>query len=139
MVYNRESLAYRLEKLREYAADIKEFGGAPFEVYIKDKRTKYSIERLLLLVSENVLDFLDHILSARHGLVSDSYEDIILNAYKKGLLDEGLYGKLKGLGGFRNVIAHEYLKLRDEEVYKNCRKVKEMLGEVISAFEKLLV
>lgn len=136
MVYNKESLNKRLEKLREYAADINEFGSVPFEVYVKDKKTKYSVERLLLLISENVLDFLDHILSSTHGVVSDSYEEIILNAYRKGLLDDDLYGKLKGLGGFRNIIAHEYLN--DEEVYRNCLKVKNMLGQVISAFEKLI-
>ncbi|OGR43052.1 MAG: hypothetical protein A2X28_01910 [Elusimicrobia bacterium GWA2_56_46] len=138
MVYNKESLAKRLEKLREYAADIGEYGGVPFEVYVKDKKTKYSIERLLLLISENVLDFLDHILSSKHGVVSDSYEDIILNAYKKALLDDDLYGKLKGLGGFRNIIAHEYLELNDEEVHRNCQKVKNTLAQVISAFEKLI-
>lgn len=138
MVYNKESLNKRLEKLREYAADINEFGSVPFEVYVKDKKTKYSVERLLLLISENVLDFLDHILSSTHGVVSDSYEEIILNAYRKGLLDDDLYGKLKGLGGFRNIIAHEYLKLNDEEVYRNCLKVKNMLGQVISAFGKLI-
>lgn len=138
MVYNRESLAKRLEKLREYTADINEFGSVPFEIYVKDKKTKYSIERLLLLISENILDFLDHILSSKHGAVSDSYEDIILNAYKKGLLGDDLYGKLKGLGGFRNIIAHEYLELNDEEVHRNCLRVKKMLSQVISAFEKLI-
>lgn len=138
MVYNRESLAKRLGKLREYAADINEFGSVSFEVYVKDKKTKYSIERLLLLISENILDFLDHILSSKHGVVSDSYEDIILNAYKKGLLDDDLYGKLKGLGGFRNIIAHEYLELNDEEVHRNCLKAGKMSGQVISAFKKLI-
>lgn len=138
MVYNKKSLTKRLEKLREYTADINEFGNVPFEIYLKDKKTKYSIERLLLLISENVLDFLDHILSSKHGVVSDSYEDIVLNAHKKGLLDDNLYGELKGLGGFRNIVAHEYLKLNDEEVHRNCLKVKRMLGHVISAFEKLI-
>ena len=138
MVYNKESLTKRLEKLREYAADIDELGNVPFEIYLRDKKTKDSSERLLLLISENFLDFLDHILSSKHGVVSDSYEEIILNAYKKGLLDGDLYGKLKGLGGFRNIIAHEYLKLNDEEVHRNCLKVKKMLSQVIYAFEKLI-
>ena len=38
------------------------------------------MERLLFLVAGTVLDMLDHVLSARHEVVSDSYEEIVTNA-----------------------------------------------------------
>ncbi|WP_366934815.1 MULTISPECIES: HepT-like ribonuclease domain-containing protein [Thermodesulfovibrio] len=28
-----------------------------------------------------------------------------------------------GLGGFRNILAHEYIKISDEETYRNFRKM----------------
>lgn len=56
MVYRRESLLKRIEKLREYRHDLKQMAGISFEQYVKDKKTKYATERLLFLISENILD-----------------------------------------------------------------------------------
>jgi len=78
------------------------------------------------------------LLSARFGVISDSYEEILENAFKKGLLKNSLYERLRGLGGFRNILAHGYLDLSDEEVFKNFRKLHGMLDEIIRDFEKLL-
>lgn len=90
------------------------------------------------MIIGNILDFLDHILSSRFEIISESYEDIIENAYKKSLLEEPLYSKLKGLGGFRNILAHEYLYLSDEEVFKNFIKMLGVIDEVIESFEILI-
>lgn len=135
MVYRKESLLKRMEKLREYRHDLKEMQDISFEQYIKEKKTKYSIERLLFLIAENILDFLDHVLSSRFETISDSYEDIIENAYKKDLIKADFYSRLKGLGGLRNVLAHEYLNLSDDEVFRNFKKMTGMIDDVIETFE----
>jgi uncharacterized protein YutE (UPF0331/DUF86 family) len=138
LVYRRESLLKRIEKLREYRYDLKQMSDITFEQYVKDKRTKYSIERLLFLISENILDFLDHILSSQFEIISESYEDIIENALKKKVMDDSLYSKLKGLGGFRNVLAHEYMNLSDAEVFRNLNKMLKMIDNIIDAFENTI-
>ncbi len=138
MVYSRESLVKRIEKLKEYRHDLREMKDITLEYYLKDKKTKYSIERLLFLISENILDFLDHMLSAQFEIISESYEDILENAYKKSLLNDPLYLKMKGLGGFRNILAHEYMRLSDEEVFRNFRKMLGMIDEIIQSLEAKL-
>jgi uncharacterized protein YutE (UPF0331/DUF86 family) len=138
LVYSRESLVKRIEKLKEYRHDLREMKDITLEYYLKDKKTKYSIERLLFLISENILDFLDHMLSARFEIISESYEDILENAYKKSLLNDPLYLKMKGLGGFRNILAHEYMRLSDEEVFRNFRKMLGMIDEIIQSLEAKL-
>jgi len=138
LVYRRESLLKRIEKLREYRHDLQQLSGIPFEQYVKEKNVKYSTERLLFLISENILDFLDHILSSRFEIVSDSYEDIIENAKKKDVIDDVLYSQLRGLGGFRNILAHAYLQISDEEVYRNLEKMLQSIDSIIDAFEKVI-
>ena len=138
MVYKRESLLKRIEKLREYRHDLKQMSGIAFEQYVKDKKIKYSTERLLFLISENILDFLDHILSSRFEMISESYEDIIDNAHQKDLIDGSLYSKLKGLGGFRNILAREYLQISDQEVFGNFEKMVQMIDSIVDAFEKIV-
>jgi len=90
MVYRKAGLLKRLEKLREYNADLHALGLTELDVFLSDKTVRYAVERLLFLVAENILDFLDHILSARFETVSESYEEIITNARRQGVLDDAL-------------------------------------------------
>ncbi len=115
MVYRKESLIRRLEKLKEYRRDLLDLGELSFEDYMKTRWLHYSVERLLFLIAESILDIFDHILASKFQVISDSYEDIIRNAYSKGIIDKELFEMLKGLGAFRNVLAHEYLELSHEE------------------------
>jgi uncharacterized protein YutE (UPF0331/DUF86 family) len=138
LVYRKEGLVKRIEKLKEYRHDLKEMYGISFEQYIKDKKVKYSTERLLFLIAENILDFLDHILSSKFEIISDSYEDIIEKAYEKNLIDETMYSNLKGLGGFRNILAHEYLTLSNDEVFRNFKKMVGIIDGVIEGFENMI-
>jgi len=138
VVYRRESLIKRIEKLKEYYSDIESYGEISLEEYLSDKKCKYAIERLLFLIAEDILDFLDHILSAKFSILSEGYEHILENSCKRGILTRDIYEKLKGLGGFRNILAHEYLKLNDEEVYRNFKKMKAILPEIIPYLERLV-
>lgn len=138
MVYRKESLLRRIEKLREYRHDLREMRDIPFEQYVTDKKVKYSIERLLFLIAENILDSLDHLLSARFETISDSYEEIIENAYKRGLLTADFHSRLRGLGSLRNILAHEYLNLSDDEVYRNFKKMTELIDEIIGVLEGMI-
>lgn len=138
MVFRRESLVRRLEKLKEYQNDLESFGNLSFHEYIADKKNRYAIERILFLCAENILDFIDHILSAKYSMVSDGYENILENAFKRTVIEEKTYRQLQGLCGFRNVLAHEYLTIDDEEVYRNFVKMRGMLPELIVVFDAML-
>lgn len=138
MVFKRESLIKRIEKLREYHKDLESYGKLTFEEYLTDKKSRYAVERILFLVAENILDFLDHILAAKYGKISEGYEDILDNSFKRELIEKKLYEKLRGIGGFRNILAHEYLSLDDEEVYRNFTKIQNLLPEVITHFDSLI-
>ena len=47
LVYKKEAMLKRIEKLCEYRHDLKEMECLSFDEYIKDKKTKYFMERLL--------------------------------------------------------------------------------------------
>jgi len=87
--------------------------------------------RLLFLIAETILDFLEHILASKFDVISESYEDIIKNAMKYEIITENLYKDLKGLGSFRNILAHEYLELNDEQVYQNMKKMIKISDRVL--------
>ena len=96
------------------------------------------MERLLFLVAGTVLDMLDHVLSARHEVVSDSYEEIVTNAHRHGLISSDLYRSLQGLGGFRNVLAHEYVGLADATVHEHLVKMNCVFRALTRELEMLV-
>ena len=73
MVYRPESLLERLELLRQYGADLSQWRAFSLDDYLQSRTTRYAVERLLFLIAGSVLDILDHVLSARHEVVSDTY------------------------------------------------------------------
>lgn len=139
MVYRKESVIKRIGKLREYAIDLRVFAGLTSVEFKSSKIDRYAVERILFLIAECIIDVLDHHLSARHGVVSESYEDVIENALVNGVIDADLYGKLKGLGGFRNVLAHGYLAVNTDEVHRHMLKMLSIIDAVIATFERMLV
>ena len=92
MVYRPRTLMERLELLRQYGADLSQWHGLSLNDYLASRTTHYAFERVLFLIAETVLDMLDHVLSARYEIVSDTYEEIILNAHRNGLISSNLYG-----------------------------------------------
>jgi len=137
MVYRPESLIRRLEKLREYARDLDELPVGGVDDYRENKTIRYAVERLLVLVAEVVIDVMDHLLSARHSVISDGYEEVLANARANALISEELYGRLKGLGGLRNALTHRYLTISDEQTYNHFAKMRALLPEVVSALDAL--
>jgi uncharacterized protein YutE (UPF0331/DUF86 family) len=138
MVYRKETILRRIEKLKEYKHDIAPFAEMSLEIFLQSKKDRYAAERVLFLLAECIIDILDHILAAKHGVASESYEEVISNSFEYAILDADLYDKLKGLGGFRNMLAHGYLIIADSETYANLLKMATILDEIIAHFERIV-
>lgn len=138
MVYKPESLRLSVEKLKEYARDLDAAGQVSLEGYLADRQKQYLIERILFLLCEGVIDFLDHVLSSRFQVVSESYEGIIENAFKRGLIPDALFRDLKGLGGFRNILAHGYLTIDHAENHRNLVKMRRIMPAIITELERMI-
>jgi uncharacterized protein YutE (UPF0331/DUF86 family) len=137
MVYRRESVLKRIGKLREYLEDLRLYGAMTVGEFKAAKTERYAVERILFLIAECVIDVLDHFLSTKYGITSEGYEDVIDNAMENGVIGAELYEKLKGLGGFRNILAHGYLKIDSVEIHGNMKKMISIIGDVINWFEKI--
>src|SRR5207245_9353085 len=53
----------------------------------------------------------NHILSAHSGVGAQDYEDIIAKLGAHSVIGVSLREELKGLGGFRNILVHGYLRV----------------------------
>lgn len=116
MVLKADSIQARLRRLEEVVTELRELAKLDRADLRSSLRNMWAVERGLQLGAEILLDIGNHILSAQYGTTSERYQDIIEQLAGQGILDEDLHKRLWGLGGFRNILVHDYLRLDPERV-----------------------
>lgn len=76
------------------------------------------------VVVQGCLDFGNHIIAIKRFDAPESYEDIISILEKKKIISKGLVSVLRGMGGFRNLIAHGYFKIDLDKLYSYLKKTQ---------------
>jgi len=116
VVLRPEAIRERLLRLEATISRLEELGRLGPEGLHEDFRNAWAAERGLQLAAEIVFDVGNHILSARFGVSAQDYEDIIVQLGAHGAIGPTLQDRLKGLGGFRNLLVHGYLRVDPERV-----------------------
>lgn len=111
MVLRVESVKQRLLKLEETVSGLEQVMAARHAFLDRDVLDAWAAERGLQVGAETILDIGNHVLTAHFGVGPQDYEDIITQLGACHVIDPELLGRLKGLGGFRNVLVHGYLRI----------------------------
>jgi len=122
VVLRVEALRERLAKLEEVIARLREVAAVSFDAFARDYRHAWLAERGLELGAQAVLDIGNHILAGAFGESASEYEDIIRQLGVHGVLSAPLVARLRGLGGFRNILVHGYLRLDPQKVYDGLQR-----------------
>lgn len=116
MVLRADAVRARLLKLEEVISRLEEIERAGVATAGGTFRDAWAAERGLQLGAEIVLDVGNHVLSAHFGVSAEDHEDVITQLERCGVIAHELRERLKGLGGFRNILVHDYLRLDPDRV-----------------------
>jgi uncharacterized protein YutE (UPF0331/DUF86 family) len=122
LVLRPEAVRERLFRLEEVISRLEDLAGSPPERTREDFREAWAVERGLQLAAEILFDVGNHILSAHFGIGAADYEDIVAQLGRLGVIDPPLCDRLKGLGGFRNILVHGYLRVDPKQVAQHLAK-----------------
>jgi uncharacterized protein YutE (UPF0331/DUF86 family) len=122
MVLRPDAIRERLLKLEEVISRLEELGRVEPGALRQSFRDAWAAERGLQLGAEIIFDVGNHILSAHFGVSAKDYEDIIGQLGAHGVIDSPLRDRLKGLGGFRNILVHGYLRIDPDRVAESLAK-----------------
>jgi len=122
VVLRPEALRERILKLEEVVSRLEDLNRTATSALRTNFRDAWAAERGLQLAAEAAFDIGNHILSAHFGVSANDYEDIIAQLAAHGVLDDDLRTRLKGLGGFRNILVHGYLRLDPDRVADALRR-----------------
>lgn len=110
MVLRPDALRSRLLKLEEVVSGLQTLAAA-HDATPSLQRDRWALERGLQLGAEIVLDIGNHLLSAHFGVSAADHEDVIAQLHANEVIDAELRARLRGLGGFRNILVHDYVRL----------------------------
>lgn len=83
---------------------------------------RWTVEHGLQTGLTLILHTASHILTRHFGVAAESYEASLAELHAHGILSRSLYRRLRGAGGFRNVLVHEYLQIDLERVARFAKR-----------------
>ena len=107
----------KLARLNMYIDKLKPLSELAFTEYISDFYKKTSAERLVQLIVECASDINSHVVLESGQRPPEDYTSSFVRAAEVGLITHELAEKLKGSGGMRNIIVHEYTDIDDKKIY----------------------
>jgi uncharacterized protein YutE (UPF0331/DUF86 family) len=122
MVFKPSVIEERLKALAEALTRLKELQGLAYDPFRKEFRNLWSAERGFQITAEALFDIGNHILAGHFQASPKDYEDITRLLADRGVITTTLAEQLKGLGGFRNILVHEYLDVDPTIVYDRLQK-----------------
>jgi uncharacterized protein YutE (UPF0331/DUF86 family)/predicted nucleotidyltransferase len=110
------SLEGRLRRLQTVVRRLRRYRDLGADGIVGNEDLEWAVERGLHLGCEIVLDVGNHILASAFSRTTETYEQILDALHAEAVISAELRAELAGLGGFRNVLVHDYLDLDMDRV-----------------------
>jgi uncharacterized protein YutE (UPF0331/DUF86 family) len=123
-----EVIRQRLQRLRQILINLEKVRAVPRNVFVGSFEHFWLAERGLQLAAEILFDIGNHILAGHCNVHATDYEDVTEKLAVHGIISGELREKLRGIGGFRNILVHQYLDIDEERVH-------DLLSGSLSDFE----
>lgn len=138
MVLRIDAVQARLRRLEEVLSELEALSRLDRVALRASLRDRWAVERGLQLGAEILFDIGNHILVAQYGVSPQDHEDVAEQLFQQGILDEELRARLKGLGGFRNLLVHDYLRLEPDKVAEALDRAPRDFGDFARAIRQWL-
>ena len=119
---NPEVIAVRLSRLREYLGYLKTLRRYSYRQFSTDPFIRGNVERYLHLAIECCLDMGNHLIADRGLRRAEDYREIFLILGEAKILPAAFAKRVAPMGGFRNILVHDYLRVDPRKVYEVLQK-----------------
>jgi uncharacterized protein YutE (UPF0331/DUF86 family) len=131
----------RIRLMAEYLEILRDFEGMELDEYLSNIRHQLLAERILEVVIQAAIDINRHILKSAKALEVIKNEETFLQMGNSGVMSMKLAENLARSGGFRNVLAHQYLKIDSRLVFDSIKDTLEFyplyVQEIVTYLESL--
>ena len=130
--YDREQVSKIISDIERYTKDLEELGIRARED-LEDRRTLYALSMLLFTIINRALDLADEVILTNRLGMPQSYKEIFDILRRRGFIDRKLADEMARIVFYRNMIAHQYDDLTDDDLWSLfCR-----LGTILSFVDRM--
>ncbi|HOP95687.1 MAG TPA: DUF86 domain-containing protein [Dictyoglomaceae bacterium] len=138
MTFDKSLIQENIIEFTKVISELEKYKDIPEEEFKQNLSIRWTIERGLLAGINIILDIANHILASKYKYYPSTYEEALKELQLRGVISKELYAKMKGMGSFRNVLAHEYIKIDPSKVYENYKKFLEFCPLFIEEISRLI-
>jgi uncharacterized protein YutE (UPF0331/DUF86 family) len=124
--YDRETVSKILSDIERYTKDLQELGISSRED-LEDRRTLYALSMLLFTIINRALDLADEVIITNRLGMPSSYREIFDILRRRRFIDRDLAEDMAALVFYRNMIAHQYDDLTDDDLYSLFQRLDTIL------------
>jgi len=130
--YDREQVSKIISDIERYTKDLQELGISARED-LEDRRTLYALSMLLFTIINRALDLADEVIITNRLGMPQSYREVFDILRRRRFIDRKLADEMAALVFYRNMIAHQYDDLTDDDLYS----LYERLGTILSFVDRM--
>lgn len=138
MSLDREFLTNTLETLLRTAQELGHYQTVSALDLESDLSLRWTVERGLLVGPTLIFQVAAHILHEVFSVTPSTYEGSLVELHRRGVISESLYRRLRGSGGFRNVLVHEYTAIDLELVAQAAQNAPKTFRDFVSEVQAWL-
>ena len=124
--YDREAVSKIISDIERYTKDLQELDITARED-LEDRRTLYALSMLLFTIINRALDLADEVIITNRLGMPQSYREIFDILRRRRFIDRELAEEMAALVFYRNMIAHQYDDLTDDDLYSLFRRLDTIL------------
>ena len=128
MGLNRAFISAALDELKKVTSELAKYQTITLPEIETNLSLRWTVERGLLAGLRLIFQVADHILAEHFGRKPETYEALLRELCAAGVISQSLYSSLRGAGGFRNVLVHEYVQIDLRHVLEALQKAPEQFA-----------
>ena len=102
--------------------DVKSILNEPDEQVLRDRHLIKSLKYSIIVIAEAIGSLAQHILAKKHSVAVRGYTEAFLKAKEYKIVAPELIERLLPFARFRNMLVHQYWRVKDQLFLKNIRE-----------------
>jgi uncharacterized protein YutE (UPF0331/DUF86 family) len=117
----KERVEKYIDEIASETTDLEIVLARPDVDILQDRHILKSLKYSTIVIAEAIASTLQHILARRHNAVVDGYMEVFRKSSEHHVLPDAMLSRLQPFFSFRNMLVHQYWRVKDETFLANLR------------------
>ena len=131
MQIDKERIEKYLDDIASETIDLQHVLTRSDDEILRDQHVVKSLKYSTIVIAEAIASTLQHILAKRCNVVVDGYTEVFRKSKEYRVLSDELLSRLQPFVIFRNMLTHQYWRVKDKVFLQNMRDGLEDFGDFI--------